>query len=316
MADTAPNKKLTRYAWLSIAAALATIVLKTLAWLLTGSVGILSEAVESIVNLAGAAFALVMLSYAARPADEGHPYGHGKAEYFSSGFEGMLILFAAGAIIYAACFRLLHPEPLEQLGLGLFVSTLASVLNFATARILLGAGKRHESITLEADGRHLMADVWTSVGVLGGIACVWLTGRLWLDSVIALAVGFQIAWTGAGILKRSWDGLMDACLPEEEMQKISEAMLPFEARGIKFHALQCRRAASDRFVSVHMLFPGDWTVHRAHNLSEDFEEAVRLALPRARIITHLESLEDARSFSHLEEERQDDGVRDQITCSS
>lgn len=299
--ETKSRKSLTRYAWLSIAAALATIILKTLAYLLTGSVGILSEAVESIVNLAGAAFALVMLSYAARPADEGHPYGHGKAEYFSSGFEGMLILFAAGAILYAGAYRLLFPEPLEQLGLGLFVSTIASVLNFVTARILLNAGKRHESITLEADGRHLMADVWTSVGVLVGIACVWLTGRLWLDSLIALVVGAQIAWAGAGILKRSWDGLMDACLPDEEMALIGGAMRPFEARGIVFHALRCRRAASERFVSVHMLFPGDWTVHQAHGMAEDFEQAVRAALPGASVMTHLESLEDTRSFSHLED---------------
>ena len=298
--SVAQNNKLARYAWLSIAAALATIVLKTLAYLLTGSVGILSEAVESIVNLAGAAFALVMLSYAARPADEGHPYGHGKAEYFSSGFEGMLILFAAGAILYAGAYRLLHPEPLERMGLGVAVSTAASVLNFVTARILLSAGKRHESITLEADGRHLMADVWTSVGVLAGVACVWLTGLLWLDSLIAMAVGAQIAWAGAGILKRSWDGLMDACLPEAEMEQIAAAMRPFQAQGIVFHALRARRAAAERFVSVHMLFPGDWTVHRAHSLSEDFEAAVREALPRTHVTTHLESLEDVRSFSHLE----------------
>ena len=300
MIQSAPS--LTRYAWLSVITAVLTIGMKTVAYLLTGSVGILSEAVESLVNLAGAAFALVMLSYAARPADQKHPFGHVKAEYFSSGFEGLLILCAAIAIGYTAITRLIHPQPLEQMGLGLIVSTVASAINLATARIMLNAGKRYQSITLEADGQHLMADVWTAVGVLVGVACVWLTGWLWLDSLIALLVSLQIAVAGTGILKRSFDGLMDAAIPETEMQKITEIMKPFEAQGIIFHGLLARQAASARFITVHMLFPGDWTVHHAHSLAEDFEGAVRTALPNTTITTHLESLEDARSFSHGQDE--------------
>ena len=294
--------RLTRYAWLSIATALLTIVLKTGAWMLTGSVGLLSDAVESIVNLAGATFALLMLSYAARPADEGHPFGHGKAEYFSSGFEGLLIIFAAGAILYAALNRLLHPAELNQMGAGVAVSVLASALNFATARILLHAGKVHESITLEADGKHLMTDVWTSAGVLAGIVCVWLSGWFWLDAVIAGLVGLNILWAGYGIVRRSCDGLMDAALPEEDMQRIREAMQPYEREGIAFHALQTRRAAAERFVTVHILFPGAWTIHCAHCRASKFEEEVTRLLPRTTVTTHLEPLDDARSYRELPEE--------------
>lgn len=296
---------LTRYAWLSVATALLTIALKTGAYLLTGSVGLLSDAVESLVNLAGAVLALIMLSYAARPADAKHPFGHSKAEYFSSAFEGLLIIFAAIAIIYAASGRLLHPRPLEQMGIGLAASLAASLLNFATARILLRAGRQHESITLEADGQHLMTDVWTSAGVVLGLACAWLSGWLWLDAVIAILVALQIIYTGAGILRRSFDGLMDAALPAEEIEKITLAMASFQEEGIAFHALQARRAASERFISVHMLFPGGWTVHRAHCLAEDFENEVRAQLKNATITTHLESLEDSRSFHYAASEREE-----------
>lgn len=299
---TASQSRPTRYAWLSMATALLTIVLKTGAWMLTGSVGLLSDAVESIVNLAGAVFALVMLSYAARPADEGHPFGHGKAEYFSSGFEGMLIIFAAGAILYAAIDRLLHPGPvLGQIGVGLAVSAAASVLNFITARILLHAGRVHESISLEADGRHLMTDVWTSAGVLVGVACVWLTGWMQLDALIAGLVGLNILYTGYSIVRRSFDGLMDSALPEEEMERIKKAMQPFEQEGIVFHALRTRRAAASRFVTVHMLFPGHWTVHCAHCQASKFENAVAKLLPNTTVSTHLESLEDWRSYQELPE---------------
>lgn len=293
-----PKTSLTRYAWLSLGTALLTIALKTGAYILTGSVGLLSDAVESLVNLAGAMLALVMLSYAARPADEKHPFGHSKAEYFSSAFEGLLIIFAAIAIIYTAGGRLLHPQPLEQMGIGLVASLIASLLNFATARILLRAGKQHESIILEADGRHLMTDVWTSAGVVLGLALAWLTGWIWLDAVIAILVALQIIYIGTGILRRSFDGLMDAVLPTEEMEKIRQAMVAFQQQGIAFHALQARRAASERFITVHMLFPGDWTVHRAHCLAEDFENEVRAQLKNTTISTHLESLEDSRSFHH------------------
>ena len=298
-----PRTSLTRYAWLSMATALLTIALKTGAYLLTGSVGLLSDAVESLVNLAGAMLALVMLSYAARPADEKHPFGHSKAEYFSSAFEGLLIIFAAIAIIYTASGRLFHPRPLEQMGIGLVASLIASLLNFATARILLRAGKQYESITLEADGQHLMTDVWTSAGVVVGLACAWLTGWIWLDAVIAILVALHIILTGAGILRRSFDGLMDAALPAEELEKITQAMATYQRQGIAFHELQARRAASERFIAVHMLFPGDWTVHRAHCLAEDFENDVRMQLKNTTITTHLESLEDSRSFHHIYQEK-------------
>ncbi len=298
-----PRTSLTRYAWLSMATALLTIALKTGAYLLTGSVGLLSDAVESLVNLAGAMLALVMLSYAARPADEKHPFGHSKAEYFSSAFEGLLIIFAAIAIIYTASGRLFHPRPLEQMGIGLVASLIASLLNFATARILLRAGKQYESITLEADGQHLMTDVWTSAGVVVGLACAWLTGWIWLDAVIAILVALHIILTGAGILRRSFDGLMDAALPAEELEKITQAMATYQRQGIAFHELQARRAASERFIAVHMLFPGDWTVHRAHCLAEDFENDVRMQLKNTTITTHLESLEDSRSFHHIYHEK-------------
>jgi cation diffusion facilitator family transporter len=289
---------LTRYAWLSIATAVLTIALKTWAYLLTGSVGLLSDAVESLVNLAGAVLALVMLGYAARPADEKHPYGHSKAEYFSSAFEGLLIIFAACAIIIAATLRLFHPKPLEQMDIGLVVSLIAALLNFATARILLRAGRQYESITLEADGQHLMTDVWTSAGVVLGLVCAWLTGWLWLDAVIAILVGLNIIRIGWGFLRRSFDGLMDAVLPAEEVELIEKIMATYQERGIAFHALRTRRAASKRFVSVHMLVPGEWTVHHAHCLAEEFENRVRAQLKNTSLITHLESLEDSRSFHH------------------
>lgn len=294
----AAKNSLTRYAWLSLATALLTIALKAGAYLLTGSVGLLSDAVESLVNLAGAVLALVMLSIATQPADQKHPFGHSKAEYFSSAFEGLLIIFAACAIILAAGSRLLQPQPLEKMGLGLVVSLIASLLNLTTARILLQAGRQHASIALEADGHHLMTDVWTSAAVLSGLICVWLTGWLWLDALIALLVGLNIIRTGGGIVRRSVDGLMDAVLPAEEMQAIERIMAGYQERGVVFHMLQARRAASLRFVSVHMLVPGTWTVHRAHCLAEEFENAVCTQLANTSIITHLESLEDSRSFHH------------------
>ena len=200
---------LKRYAWLSIATALATILLKGVAWWLTGSVGLLSDALESLVNLAGALMALTMLTLAEGPADDDHAHGHGKAEYFSSAFEGLLILVAAAFIAYAAVERLLIPQPLEAVGLGLLVSVLASAINFATARILLRVGRKYRSITLEADAHHLLTDVWTSVGVIAGVGLVWLTGWLWLDPAMALAVATNIVWTGWRLLQRSAAGLMD-----------------------------------------------------------------------------------------------------------
>jgi cation diffusion facilitator family transporter len=294
---------LTRFAWLSIAAALTTIALKTGAYLLTGSIGLLSDAAESIVNLLGALMALVMLTIAARPPDESHLFGHSKAEYFASAVEGLLILVAAGAIAYAAIERLLHPRPLEQLGWGLAVSAVAAIVNFSVARVLLGAGRRYNSITLEADAQHLLTDVWTSVGVVAGIAIVALTGWLFLDPLMALAVAVNIVWTGVQLMRRSVQGLMDASLSSAEHRLIEAVMQTYRAKGVDFHALRTRQAAARRFVSVHMLVPGDWTVHDAHHVAEDFERDIGKALGDAAVTTHLEPLEDEISMDDIHLDR-------------
>jgi cation diffusion facilitator family transporter len=228
---------LTRYAWLSIAAALATIVLKGVAWWLTGSVGLLSDAIESFVNLAGALMALGMLTLAALPADNEHAYGYGKAEYFSSAFEGFLILLAAVSIGYASIVRMLDPQPLEAVGVGLLVSMAASIINFATARTLMKVGREHDSITLEADAQHLMTDVWTSAGVIVGVALVWATGWLWLDPAIALLVAVNIVWTGWHLMRRSAAGLMDASLPVDKLAQIETLLAVYRQQGLAFHAL-------------------------------------------------------------------------------
>jgi cation diffusion facilitator family transporter len=290
------TSSLRRYAWLSIATALATILLKGVAWWLTGSVGLLSDALESFVNLAGALMALAMLSLAATPADENHAHGHGKAEYFSSGFEGFLILLAALSIGYAAYQRLLAPQPLEAVGVGLAVSVVASILNLATARILLGVGRRHKSITLEADAHHLLTDVWTSVGVIVGVGLVWLTGWLWLDPAIALLVAANIVWTGWQLLRRSTAGLMDVSMPTEELAVIEAVLERYRAEGLDFHALRTRQAGARAFVTLHVLVPGDWTVQQGHDWSERIEADIRQALPHVHVITHLEPLEDPLSL--------------------
>lgn len=290
------RSSLTKFAWLSIAAAIATIGLKLVAYFLTGSVGLLSDAIESFVNLFGALMALWMLTLAARGADRKHPYGHSKAEYFSSGAEGGLIILAAASIAYTAVERLLHPQPLEQVGIGLGVSVLASAINFLVAMILLNAGKRHNSITLEADAHHLMTDVWTSVGVLGGVGAVALTGWTWLDPIVAIAVSANIVWTGVSLVRRSIDGLMDVVLPPVEQERVEKVMNKYREKEIEFHALRTRQAAAHRFISVHMLVPGEMTVHDAHHLAEDFEQELRTALKNATVTTHIEPIEDENSF--------------------
>ncbi|MGZ9223373.1 MAG: cation diffusion facilitator family transporter [Anaerolineales bacterium] len=291
---------LTRFAWLSIGAALATITLKTVAFFLTGSVGLLSDAIESLVNLAGASLALIMLSIAARPADESHVYGHSKAEYFASITEGLLILGAATGITSAAIDRLLHPQQLEQLGFGLAVSVAASAINFAVARILMREGRTRNSITLEADAHHLMTDVWTSVGVISGVAIAGVTGWNILDPLVAIAVALNIIWTGVKLVRRSVSGLMDTALPEREQKLIQEVMGKYREKGVNFHALRTREAAARRFVSVHMLVPGDWTVHDAHHVAEDFESDIRAALGGViTVFTHLEPVEDELSMEDI-----------------
>lgn len=292
---------LTRFAWLSIGAALTTIALKTSAYFLTGSVGLLSDAVESLVNLAGALMALGMLTIAARPPDDDHTFGHSKAEYFASGVEGLLILSAALAIGYTAVSRLLDPQPLEQMGVGLLVSSAASLVNFVVARILLQAGKKYHSITLEADAKHLMTDVWTSVGVIGGLAVAAVSGWSILDPLVALAVAANIVWTAIDLLRRSVNGLMDAALPEAEQQQIAAIMAQYRQKQVDFHALRTRQAASRRFISVHLLVPGNWTVHDAHHIAEDFESDIRSALGDAIIHTHLEPIDDEISMTDINE---------------
>jgi len=297
------RSSLKRFAWLSIAAAVATIALKALAYLLTGSVGLLSDALESFVNLAGALMALSMLSLAARPADANHAYGHGKAEYFSSGVEGGLILIAAASIAVAAIDRLFNPRPLEQLGIGLGVSVVASAINLGVGVVLMRAARQYESITLEANAHHLMTDVWTSAGVLVGVGAVALTGWLWLDPVVALAVAVNIVWTGVRIVRSSILGLMDTALPEAEQARIVDVLQRYVSDEVQYHALRTRRAGPRRFVSVHVLVPGEWTVDRGHELLERIEAELRGALPMMSVLTHLEPLGDPAAWDDLDLDR-------------
>ncbi len=287
---------LARFAWIAIAAAIAVIVLKTVAWQLTGSVGILSDALESLANLAGAIMAYLMLLLAARPPDEEHAYGHGKAEYFASGFEGALILIAAATIAAAALPRLLSPEPLDVVGPGLAIAGAAALLNLVVAHYLSGVGARYGSITLEATGRHLMTDVWTSVGVIVGVGAVAVTGWHRLDPLIALAVAAHIVVTGLHLVRRSAMGLLDTALPEEKVDRVHAILKEFEGQGIEFHALRTRRAGRQSFVSVHVLVPGGWTVQRGHDLVEEIERRIRGTISGATVFTHLEPIEDPISF--------------------
>lgn len=294
--------RLGRFAGLSIAAAVATIALKVAAWRLTGSVGLLSDALESLVNLVAAVMTLVMVTIAARPPDEAHAYGYGKAEYVSSGAEGAFIILAAGGILWTAVNRLLHPQPVEQIGLGLGLSVAASLVNLGVGRVLIGAGRRHHSIALEADGHHLMTDVWTSAGVIAGIGAVAVTGWLRLDPIVAIAVAVQIVWTGVTLIRRSWLGLLDRALPEDELAAVREVLDRHAGGGIRFHAVWTRQAGARRFVSMHVLVPGDWTVRMGHELLERIEGEVAAVLPNAHVFTHLEALEDPASFAdqHLD----------------
>ena len=290
------RSSLTRFAWLSIGAAVLTIALKTIAYLLTGSVGLLSDALESLVNLVGASMALAMLTIAARPADEDHVYGHSKAEYFSSGVEGALILIAAVSIIVSAVPRLIDPKPLEQSGLGLGVSVVASLINLGAARILLQAGKRYKSITLEADAHHLMTDVWTSVGVLAGVGMVVLTGWERLDPIVAFIVAGNIIWTGVRIVRQSALGLMDTALPSQEQDVLKGVLEKYTQDGVQYHALRTRQSGSRQFISFHVLVPGEWSVQRGHDLLEAIEAEIRQALPSVTVFTHLEPLNDPVSW--------------------
>jgi len=294
---------LERFALLSLVAALATMALKGGAYLLTGSIGLLSDALESLVNLVAALVALVALWVAARPEDKEHTYGHTKAEYFSSGFEGALILIAAASILVAAGRRLLEPQPIVDPAVGLAITGLATLLNLGVARVLLRAGRRYESITLEADAHHLMADVWTSLGVIVGVAAAALTGWHRLDAIVAIAVALLVIRAGVKLVRRSMLGLLDTSLPEETLREITAILKSHEREGVRHHALRTRQAGARRFISFHILVPGGWTVQRGHDLLEQIEEQVRAAVPNSVVDTHLEPIEDPVSWEDTRLER-------------
>lgn len=292
------------YISLSIAAAVVTMAVKFVAYGLTHSVGLLSDALESLVNLAAALIAFWALTLAARPADEEHRYGHSKAEYFASGIEGALIVLAAVSIGFAAVPRLMHPRPLEQVGIGLALAVAGAAINGGVALVLGQAGRRLRSVSLQADSRHLMTDVWTTCGVLVGVALVGITGWLVLDPIIALLVAANIVWTGVKLVRESGLGLMDTALPMEDQHMISQVQNTFRERGIEFHALRTRRSGSRRFVSMHVLVPGNWTVQQGHDLCEAVEMALHEALPETTVFTHLEPLEDPAAWQDTELDRQ------------
>ena len=303
MSETSPVR-LTRFAWLSISAAVLTIALKMGAFLLTNSVSLLSDALESLVNLVTAIVALIALTIAARPADEEFAFGYSKVEFFSSGFEGGMILVAAGSIVASAIPRLIHPQPIEQVGLGLIVSVTASLINLGVSRVLASAGKRYGSITLQADAKHLMTDVITTGGVLVGVTLVSVTGWQRLDPLIAMLVAANILFTGLRMLRQAGLGLMDASLPAADMQTVRDVLQPFVEQGVVFHALRTRSAAARGFVSMHLLVPGKWSVQRAHHLAEEVESQLRQRIPKIAVFTHVEPLEDPSAWEDTNLDRE------------
>lgn len=300
-AHTRVPASLTAWAWLSVGAAVTTIGLKTGAYLLTGSVGLLSDALESVVNLVAALLALFVLRVASRPPDDNHPYGHGKAEYFSAGAEGLMIVVAAGLIVYSAVIRLINPEPLSELGIGLAITALATVINGVVGVLVLRAGRRHGSIALKADGHHLLTDVWTSIGVLVGVAIVAATGWLPLDSLVAIAVAGNILWVGGRLVRSSVHGLMDHALDQRDLDLLTQAIdrVVREHPAAMVHGLQTRQSGRQRFATMHVLVPGTWAVARGHDLLEEIESAARKAVPHLVVHTHLEPLEDPRSYDDV-----------------
>lgn len=298
-----PGIDLSAYGWLSVAAAIAAFGLKTAAWWITDSVGMLSDALESLVNLAAGLLAVFALRLAARPPDSGHHYGHDKVEFFSGGIEGVLILCAAAVIAFTAAPRLFEAHPLEQLGLGLALSMIASAINFGVARVLIRAGREHRSMTLEADGQHLMTDVWTSAGVIAGLAAVALTGWNILDPLIAIAVAANIAWIGVGLMRRAVHGLMDIALPAGDLDKVQVVLDSCKPRGAQFHALRTRHAGRRGFVSVHVPVPAQWSVAEGHSLASEVEQRIREALPHSTAFTHLEPLGDPASDEDIDLDR-------------
>lgn len=292
-------KNLTRYAWLSIAAALVTIGLKTTAWYVTGSVGLLSDAAESFVNLFAAIVALVALTVAAKPPDKNHHYGHTKAEYFSAGLEGLMIFIAAAFILYSSIERFFNPQGIDNVGIGLAVSVVAAVVNGVVAAILIRVGRQNRSLTLVADGKHLLTDVWTSVGVVIGVLLVALTGWERLDAVIAFLVGVNILVTGWQLITQSTAGFMDISLPKEDNEHIREILASFTSDGVQFHAFRTREAGRLRFMSIHVVVPGSWTVQESHDLSRKISGSIRAEFPELRVMTHMEPAEDPEVRKHV-----------------
>jgi cation diffusion facilitator family transporter len=286
----------TFYAWVSVATSVVVIALKFAAYFLTGSVGLLSDAVESVVNILAALIALAVLTYASEKPDHEHNFGHEKAEYFSSGIEGALIFVAAGAIVWTSVPRLIDPQPLDQVWLGLALSFVASLANAACAMLMLRAAKAHRSITLEADARHLLTDVWTTVGVFAGVVMVQSTGWLRLDPVIAIAVAIQILWTGWHLMRRSFDGLMDRAIPDEDRAVVTGILDEVRRQGGDYHALRTRVAGAKSYVNVHILVPGSMSVQDGHDLVEKLESDIAAKLPHVEVLTHLEPLEDPKSW--------------------
>jgi cation diffusion facilitator family transporter len=299
-----PDRTLERYALLSVAAALATMALKTLAWHFTGSVGLLSDALESSINLAAALLALSMLRLAAAPPDAAHPYGRFKAEYFASGIEGALIVVAAASIVYSAVPRLLAPQPIEAPLLGILLSAAASAINLAGGLLLISVGRKRHSIALEADGHHLMSDVWTSAGVIAGVVLVAATGWHIVDPLVAIAVAVHIVWTGVMLMRRSFSGLLDAAIPEGERAEIEKIFAEYRRRyGVDFHALLTRQAGARRFISFHLLVPDAWPVDRAHQLSEEVEERIRELIPNVITLSHIEPISQPASYDDIKLDR-------------
>lgn len=295
---------LTKFAWLSIFTAIVTIILKSIAYFLTGSVGLLSDAVESLVNLAAGIIALFMLKIAETPPDADHSYGHSKAEYFASIMEGIFIFIAAIAIIASAIERIIHPKLIEQAYLGLGISIAASIANYITAQKLLKIGKKHHSITLEADGHHLMTDVITTAGVIMAVFFVAITGFQILDPIVAILVAINIIFTGSSLIKRSILGLLDTSISREQLEIINNIFKKYERKGLKFHGLRTRQSAQRKFVEFHVLSPGIWTVKKGHDLLEDIEKDIRDLIKNVTITTHLEPVEDPRSLKDISIERE------------
>lgn len=287
---------LIKFALLSVVTSIVVIILKLVAWRVSGSVGLLSDALESLVNLVAAIGALIALRVASRPADTDHNFGHSKVEYFSAVFEGVMIVFAAVAIIVAAVDRLMNPQELDSVGIGLAISLVATIINGVVGALLVRVGRAHRSLTLEADGKHLLTDVWTTIGVVIGVLLVALTGWLPLDSIVAIAVAVNILVVGVRLVWQSGDGLLDAAIPAPDRAAIDAVLDRFRGDGVQFHDVRTRAAGHVRFVQMHALLPGDWSIQRGHDVTEEIESALREQLEDLHVTVHIEPIEDPRAY--------------------